>query len=88
MYKRLYQIFDVVSCSVIGSIIQETSDAPAIRLFTDVLADKSSVLSAHPADYNLLCLGELFSSGQIVPLDNPETILTGKTWKEMTNVAQ
>lgn len=85
VYKRLYQVYDIVAETVIGGIVQESNDAPAIRAFTDALRNKDSLLAQHPEDYQLLALGELFSSGQIVPLDKPEIILTGKTWKEMNN---
>lgn len=83
--KRLYQVYDIVAGTVIGGIVQETNDAPAIRSFTDALRNKDSILAQHPEDYQLLLLGEQFSSGLINPLPNPEVILTGKTWKEMNN---
>lgn len=63
--KRLYCIYDRVAACILGSIIQESSDAPAIRAFHDALKSPQSQLSAHPADYDLLYLGDITTTGVI-----------------------
>lgn len=74
--KRLYCIYDRVASCILGSIIQEGSDAPAIRSFHDALRSPQSPISAHPADYDLLYLGDILSSGHI-SAESPVTIATG-----------
>lgn len=90
MTRRLYTVYDVVAASSLGTVIAESADAPAIRAFNDALANSNSLLGQHPADFNLLYLGELDESGEITPV-KPETIATGKGWlqmKEKENGAQ
>lgn len=75
--KRLYCIYDRVASCILGSIIQEGSDAPAIRSFHDALRSPQSAISAHPADYDLLYLGDILTSGIILAVSPPVTVATG-----------
>lgn len=58
MRKRMYQLRDVVSGCLVGPILLERNDAPAVRAFYAGLEDSKSQLSQYPADYELVCLGE------------------------------
>lgn len=81
--KQLYIIYDIKAESVIGGIIQEAADGPAIRAFHDALNPKNqTVLSDHPEDFKLLCIGSMDATGLIVA---PEPglipiIATGSQW--------
>ena len=86
MIKRLYTVFDIVANTTVGGIVQEMHDAPAIRAFSDALGAKESILAAHPADYELRYIGLIETdTGTITPESKPETIITGKLWKEINN---
>lgn len=87
MWKQLYMVYDIVAGTVIGGIILETTDAPAIRAFHDALTMKDSLLAQHPADYRLLKLGALDLDGVLVSGTQPQIIATGAAWKESQNVA-
>ena len=67
MPKSLYIVYDLIARSVLGSVIQESSDAPAIRAFYDAMRSKGSLLEQHPADFNLLLVGTILSDGAIIP---------------------
>lgn len=84
MLKQLYVVYDKVADTIIGGIVQENNDAPAMRAFSDALGTPDSILAKHPEDYALLHIGEIRPSGEIIPCD-PQTIITGKLWKEMNN---
>lgn len=58
MRRRLYQLRDVVSDCLVGAILLERCDAPAVRSFYAGLSDAASDLSKFPKDYELICLGE------------------------------
>lgn len=85
MRKRLYTVFDILANTTVGGIVQEMHDAPAIRAFSDALGNKESILAAHPADYELRYLGEIETDGGMIYPTLPETIITGKLWKEMND---
>jgi len=89
MLKSLYMVYDLVAKTVLGGIIQESADPPAIRTFHDALANEQSLLAQHPADFNLILVGTLTDSGTIFsPPDGPATVATGSAWlssKENSN---
>jgi len=83
MFRNIYAVYDLKSESIVGGLIMERLDAPAIRAFHDALDPKSNtVLAQHPADFTLICLGSLEDSGQIYPtnIDGPNTVATGAQW--------
>lgn len=57
MHQYLYCLYDLVSESVVGPPIVQKGDAPAIRVFHNVLQDENSIMGKHPADFNLVCVG-------------------------------
>lgn len=80
--KQLYQIFDVKAESVVGPILRENKDGPAIRYFHGALSDKSMLLGMHPEDYQLLSLGaQDEETGEI----NSEVrvVTSGQAWLEI-----
>lgn len=58
MKRKMYQLRDVVAGCLIGGIILERNDAPAVRAFYAGLEADKSPLSENPRDYELICLGE------------------------------
>ncbi|WNK13937.1 MAG: nonstructural protein [Microvirus sp.] len=80
--KNLYMVYDTVAQCVVGGIIQEPNDAPAIRAFHDALGDKNSFLASHPADYNMMRIGYINSQGIITTEENtlPSTVAHGAAW--------
>jgi hypothetical protein len=90
--RRQYVIFDKVAQLWIGQPLIDRSDAPVIRLFHDVLADSSSLLGKHPADYELRYVGQLADDGDMIP-STVSVVATGSAWlaarsQESFNVAQ
>lgn len=58
MRRRMYQLRDKVAMCLVGPILLERNDAPAVRSFYLGCEDAQSNLSKFPADYELVCLGE------------------------------
>lgn len=91
MTKQLFTIYDIVAQTIVGPIIAEVHQAPAIRAFHDALAQPNSLLAQHPGDFTLLLIGELTLQGQYLANDlYPQTIATGSAWladKETRNNA-
>jgi len=90
MSRSLYAVYDTKSEGIVGGLIMERLDAPAIRAFHDALNPKSnSILSAHPTDFNLICLGSLEESGQIYPnIDGPNIVATGAQWAAANSLSE
>lgn len=88
--KSIYSVFDLKSESLIGGLITERLDAPAIRAFHDALDPKNNtVLSAHPADFSLLCLGIVEEDGRVfVSDDRPTVVATGAQWAAANYLAE
>lgn len=58
----------------------ETNDQVAYRNFEHAVLEGGSLLSSHAADYTLLKIGTFDSeSGQLLPLDPPESIVNGQS---------
>lgn len=58
MRRRMYQLRDKVAACLVGPILLERSDPPAVRMFYAGCEDPQSNLSKSPKDYELVCLGE------------------------------
>ncbi|WNK15113.1 MAG: nonstructural protein [Microvirus sp.] len=77
--KNVYMVYDKKAQCVIGAMITEVRDGPAIRAFRDALsADNKTVLSDHPSDFKLLCLGAIDDQGTLIPADNILTVDDGE----------
>lgn len=77
--RCLFVLYDKVAEAFLGHIIIERHPAPAVRLFSQVLADKNTSPGQHPADYELLQVGFIEDSGQILPCE-PMVITSGVAW--------
>lgn len=78
---RLFQIFDKRAQQVIGNIIAYRHPAAAVRVFTDALQNKDSIISQHPEDFDLIELGEQDDeTGVITAATIPQTVLSGRQW--------
>lgn len=80
--RQLYGVLDLKAESLVGGIIMERSDPPAIRAFHDALDPKTnSLLSVHPADFSLMCLGTMSETGEIYTNpEGPKVVATGAQW--------
>lgn len=90
--KAIYAIIDIVAMQIIGNSMIEASPAAAIRTFGDLASDNRTIVGAHPADFNLVCLAYINSyngaesaqrKGDPTSGDThaePEIIITGKAW--------
>lgn len=79
--RGIYAVYDLKSESIVGSLILERLDGPAIRAFQDALEPKNAtVLSQHPEDFELKLLGSMDDSGEIIAAPMPATIATGAQW--------
>lgn len=87
MKKRVYAVYDLVALMISSSVLMvEAHDAVAVRSFHDALGSDRTGFSAHPGDFNLVCLGTIDASGVIVPelgLEGqpcPRVVATGESW--------
>lgn len=88
MTTKLYLIKDTLANTVFGGLIRVSNDEVARRNFYDALQAKDSPLNAHPADYNLLCVGTMDeTTGIINPQDIPNIVATGKDWVDANKEA-
>lgn len=84
--RKLYQVYDIKAECIIGPLMVERRDAPAIRSFTDALKDPQS-LGRHPDDYQLRYLADMNDAGFIVvPAGCPSVVMTGTAWTQLTNL--
>lgn len=86
MTKQIYTVLDKVAGVIIGSLIQEPSDPPAVRAFRDALTARESQLSKHPEDYDLLCVGMIDERGLLLPVlgECPRVVVTGASITAVT----
>lgn len=88
---KLYQIFDKVAGAVEGPVTCFRADGPAIRSFYSLLGAPQTTPGQHPADFNLLCVGEQEDDGSIViqpevgGLLYPIPVALGAAWVEQRN---
>lgn len=88
MRKMIFQARDNAGLCMVGPMFAERVEAPAIRLFTDAFRDEKSMFSQHPADFDLLCLGEYDDTdGRILIGDGeyPKVVITGRSILEASN---
>lgn len=85
--RNMYCIYDNKAESIVGGIILERADAPAIRAFHDALDPKNgTVLSQHPEDFELYLLGALGDSGTVIPNNGYKSVATGAQWAAMSTL--
>lgn len=80
MRVKLFQMRDIVAVCQVGPIFMERSEGPAIRQFDIALTDPGMSFSKNPADYELLCVGEMDdSSGKMFEGEFPVVVRRGVT---------
>lgn len=90
--KQIYAIRDVVA-EAVGPLVLHAADPAAVRMFSDVAQQPDTQVARHVGDFELICLGQLYDDGTIVPaVGGPRLVITGKAWKaaqapEESNVA-
>lgn len=91
MRKMLFQARDNVARSMVGPIFSERVEAPAIRMFTDAIGDSKTMFSQHPADFDLLCIGEYDDSDGVILVGDgsyPKVVISGASVLEAREAAQ
>lgn len=79
----LYAIKDLMAQSLVGGIYAHKHEAAAVRFYCDVAAAKDSLVGKHPQDFDLLRLGYITHSEELIP--DLATILKGSTWAAANN---
>lgn len=85
---NLYQMYDTLAQSVAGPIIIEKRDAPAIRAFHSVLANKDTLPGQYPDNFELRHVGVQDEETAQLTVVNPATIATGSAWAEQLRKQQ
>lgn len=79
--KGIYAIRDRIACDLLAMhmyvLMVFRTDQQAARYFADAINDTTSILNKHPADYELIKLGDLTNDGVIVVLLHEQIIITG-----------
>lgn len=82
----LYVVYDMVAKAISGPVVQMAGDAVAIRMFSDAVLGPNSVLAMHPDDYQLVKVGCInTSTGQLIPLEDHEVVITARTIVDLAN---
>lgn len=77
MILHAYSVYDLKGAAFAAPFFMHT-DAIAIRMFSDTVADPSHPIARHPEDYQLYRLGDFDdATGQIVPLQLPVLLVNG-----------
>lgn len=82
--KKIYAIRDRIANELVGMsmymLFAFRTDQQAIRYFADAIMDEKSILNKHPADYELVSVGQLHetAAGEIILTDGTHhVIITG-----------
>lgn len=72
--KGIYTIYDRKG-EIYFPPFMETADGTAVRKMQDMVAEKGSIWAAHPADFDLVKIGEFGEiSGTIKPIRDKEVL--------------
>ncbi len=73
---EIFAVFDAKAAAY-GSPMFVPTRGLALRSFSDVVADKGSMLAKHPGDYSLYQLGTYDpNSGKLVALSEPDFVVS------------
>lgn len=79
--KNIYAIRDRLAQEIVGLgmyvLFVFRTDQQAVRYFADAILDEKSILSKHPTDYELICVGITNELGQIQTVGEPNIVITG-----------
>lgn len=74
---HLYSIYDRKAAYYLP-LFQQRVHADALRQFTEIVTKSDTPISQYPADYDLVCLGQIdLETGRISPTYPCETIING-----------
>lgn len=74
---KLYSIYDRKAAYYLP-VFQMRSHADAERQFSEIVTNSDTPISKYPADYDLVCIGEInLESAQIVPNYPCEALING-----------
>lgn len=80
MTRGLYVIRDKVANAFIGTVLAERHPGVACRTFSQLCADKTTVIHQYPKDFELCCVGWIHEDGQVVANNGVEVIMSGESW--------
>lgn len=81
LHLFIYIIFDALANQIVH-IHTCANDAAAIRLFSDAIQQKGTLINTHPEDFYLRCIGSIDSANQVDATDN-RVVLMGATVRDM-----
>lgn len=82
MATGLYGIYDTVAKFILSDVLTIFKhEAPAVRMFTDLLSGNKGAIAQHPADHQLVRLGWINDDLEIQA--EYAVILDGKAWLAM-----
>lgn len=89
MIRPMFAIFDIKTESFLTPFILSTTNE-AIRMFTDVIIDKTNIMAQHPEDYILYELGTYDNENAevISNSDTKKVVITGQQIEVQNNEQQ
>lgn len=89
MIKSLIGVRDVVAEDFPGGLLLVAHDAPAVRMFSDLLGTQGTIVNQHPNDHDLVEVAKFnVTTGEIEPVSPPRVIMSGATWVMMQSNAK
>lgn len=84
----VYAVYDRVAQTILGGLHLHRHPASAVRMFSDVATAEGNMVHNHPADFDLVQLGNLDDDHTIPKLIPfvPNTILEGSAWAAMQQI--
>lgn len=85
MRRLLFAIKDTLADDITGTVLSLRNEPEAVRFFRDLLQDSGNQVGKHPADHELLLLGEVKTVNDETYIDTncAKTVLTGGQWLQM-----
>lgn len=84
MKMGLYVVLDTKAAMALGGLLQFRHDAAAVRVFQEIYKDPQSAVSKHPADFQLMRVGEFDDESLFVAATEPAVIITGEQLRMAT----
>lgn len=79
MIRRLYVVRDTLAGSIVGGVVAFAHDAAAVRFFGDAATDPNTAINRHPADHDLLVIGEIDDEAASIRPIGPDVIVNAAT---------
>lgn len=77
---KVYAIRDLVANALVGGLHLFAHDAPAVRFFGDIASDPQTMIARHPADYDLICIGQYNEDTYSLTPERVEIVITGAAY--------